>query len=181
MYFQKKIITFLIFLFFFLTKADDMNKFNLISPEKEWQFISDQVMGGVSFGKKELLFEDKKQYLRMTGFVSLDNNGGFIQVRHKLIDKVRSANGIKINARGNNKKYRIHIRTKFTLLPWQYYSATFNVNKNWEIIKIDFNEFIRSGTLLPKTFNVGHINSLAVVAYGEEYKVRIDLSELNFY
>ena len=48
--------------------------------------------------------------------------------------------GIKINSRGNDKEYFIHIRTKFTLLPWQYYQGKFSVNSKWQEIKINLSE-----------------------------------------
>ena len=52
--------------------------------QKRWEFITDQVMGGVSFGKKQLLEEKNFSFIRITGFVSLENNGGFIQARRNL-------------------------------------------------------------------------------------------------
>ena len=54
------------------------------NPQEKWEFISDQVMGGVSDGKVEYFKEDDKSYARMTGIVSLENNGGFIQIRKKI-------------------------------------------------------------------------------------------------
>ena len=53
--------------------------------ESNWEFISDQVMGGISSGSFNILKEKNISFLRMTGKVSLENNGGFIQVR-KLVD-----------------------------------------------------------------------------------------------
>ena len=49
---------------------------------EDWEYISDQVMGGVSVGKVEIL-NDNKLFLRLSGDVSTKNNGGFIQVRKK--------------------------------------------------------------------------------------------------
>ena len=46
-----------------------------------WEFISDQVMGGVSNGKLEIQNEGEKKYFRLKGNVSTKNNGGFIQFR----------------------------------------------------------------------------------------------------
>ena len=134
------------FLFFFLTQeaiGDKIFKDNFENPKK-WQFISDQVMGGVSFGSYEILNEGNLSFLKLTGFVSLENNGGFIQVRKK-IKNLKNVNfkGIKINSRGNDKEYFIHIRTKFTLLPWQYYQGKFAVNSKWQEIKINLSSFLK--------------------------------------
>ena len=92
------------------------------NPESRWEFISDQVMGGVSVGQIEFLVDRDKTYARMTGNVSIENNGGFIQFRRKLTQKIdEDSNGIRIEVRGNIEKYFIHIRTSGTFLPWQYY------------------------------------------------------------
>ena len=178
----KKIINYILVLtFFFSVSAKEMKSDNMIGPDKNWEFISDQVMGGVSFGKKNFLKEDNYYYLRMTGFVSLENNGGFIQTRLKIKRNNKENKGIIIKARGNQQEYKIHIRTKLTLLPWQYYGLSFKANEDWEYTKLSFNLFERSGMLLPKKINSKHITSIAIVAFGKEYKVRLDVSEIKFY
>ena len=47
--------------------------------------------------------------------------------RLKKIKGLKNMNfkGIKINSRGNDKEYFIHIRTKFTLLPGSIIKASF--------------------------------------------------------
>ena len=81
----------------------------------------------------------------MTGFVSLENNGGFIQTRLKIKKNNNDTKGLLIKARGNQQEYKIHIRTKLTLLPWQYYAIPFKANEDWEYTKLSFNLFKRSG------------------------------------
>ena len=118
----------------------------------------------------------------MTGFVSLENNGGFIQVRKKLKNmQDMNFKGIKVNSRGNDKEYFIHIRTKFTLLPWQYYQGKFSVNSEWQEIKINLSEFKRSGVLLPQYIKPQHILSVALVAFGKKHRVNLEVSEIAFY
>ena len=58
----------------------------------------------------------------MTGYVSLENNGGFIQFCKEVNGTGHNdSNGLVINVRGNNQKNLLHIRTTATILPWQYY------------------------------------------------------------
>ena len=38
-------------------------------------------MGGISEGKFEILKDKKNNFLRLSGIVSTENNGGFIQIR----------------------------------------------------------------------------------------------------
>jgi hypothetical protein len=45
-----------------------------------WQLVSDQVMGGESAGQLSIEDVPSGPVFRLTGRVSLDNNGGFIQM-----------------------------------------------------------------------------------------------------
>ena len=47
---------------------------------KSWRYISDRVMGGVSEGEVELHQDGEKVFVRLTGNVSTENRGGFIQL-----------------------------------------------------------------------------------------------------
>ena len=146
---------------------------------ENWEFISDQVMGGVSSGDYKILKEEETFFLRMTGNVSLENNGGFIQVRKKISkNKLYPFKTIRINARGNNLDYYVHIRTSFTLLPWQYYQASFSVTKDWKTSNLELDGFKPSGLLLPKKINTKHIVSIALVAFGKKQKVELDVSDI---
>ena len=146
---------------------------------ENWEFITDQVMGGISSGNYSFLDENEIKFLRMTGEVSLANNGGFIQVRKKIGKNKVIFKGISLNARGNNSDYYVHIRTNFTLLPWQYYQAKFSVTREWEVHHLDLKDFKRSGILLPRKINPKNIKSLALVAFGREYKVKLDVSDIS--
>ena len=147
---------------------------------KEWEFISDQVMGGVSNGIIEFLEENKIKFMKISGKVSLENNGGFIQARRKISEKYSfNFSKIILNARGNNLDYYIHLRTKYTLLPWQYYQAKFSVTREWNTFIININDFKKSGVLLPKNISALDIRSLALVAFGKEHVVDLDVSSIN--
>ena len=176
----KKITIVLVYLMNFNLFSQSMvlENFNNINKEK-WEFISDQVMGGESSGNYEILKENQTFFLRMTGNVSLENNGGFIQVRKKILkNKIYPFESIIIKARGNNLDYFVHIRTRFTVLPWQYYQARFSVTKDWKTYNLKLNDFKRSGVLLPKKVNSKYISSLALVAFGKKQKVKLDVSSI---
>ena len=184
--FIKKVNTFILIILILFTKklhAEEMLIDNFNNDNQEnWEFISDQVMGGVSFGSFEILNERNTSFLKLTGFVSLENNGGFIQVRKKLKNmQDMNFKGIKISSRGNDIEYYIHIRTKFTLLPWQYYQGKFSVDGQWREIKINLSEFKRSGALLPRYIKPQHILSVALVAFGKKHRVNLEVSEIAFY
>ena len=186
MFFQNKNTVFLLFLLLlfnnYVFPKEQMFESFTKDSQKRWEFITDQVMGGVSFGKKELLEEKNLSFIRITGFVSLDNKGGFIQARRSL-NKTdhKILNGIKLKLRGNNSIYYIHLRTQFTLLPWQYYQGKIKASENWEEINIKLSDFHRSGRLLPKRIDPSKITSIALVAFGREHKVKLDVEQIKFY
>lgn len=179
----KKISITVIIIFFTST----LNGQNLVenfetNPEKRWQFFTDRVMGGQSSGKLEFWKDDEKSFARMIGDVTTKNNGGFIQFRAKLGDPLNpSTKGIKINVRGNNQKYFIHIRTSGTLLPWQYYSQSFDANENWNTIDLPFSSFQASGSFMRKKLNPSVIRTLGIVAYGRDHQAEIEVSDIIFY
>ena len=72
------------------------------SGESKWEFISDQVMGGISSGSFNILKEKNISFLRMKGNVSLENNGGFIQVR-KLVDVPIKKKNYRNQGKGKRK------------------------------------------------------------------------------
>ena len=87
---------------------------------QKWEYVSDQVMGGVSDGKAEII-DSEDLFLRLSGNVSTENNGGFIQVRSSKEILSDDFLGIKLKVRGNPSSYYIHLRTNSLIFPWQYY------------------------------------------------------------
>ena len=172
-----------IFLFFILTQeavGNTIFKDNFENPKK-WQFISDQVMGGISTGKVEFFNENNNLYARLTGNVSTENKGGFIQIKRKLEkSSLQGTKFIKITAKGNNQNYFIHLRTTGTLLPWQYYQISFKVVNDYKIFKLPINEFKRSSIFLSKQINSVNITSVGVVAFGRDHSADIYVKEINF-
>ena len=49
-----------------------------------WEGFTDQVMGGVSEMSARIQSDGADNFLHLSGTVSLENNGGFIQVRLRL-------------------------------------------------------------------------------------------------
>ena len=82
----------------------------LNNPSGRWEFITDQVMGGISTGRVDFISEGVDSYARMTGNISLENNGGFIQIWREVENYFEEpSEGIELNIRGNNQQYFVHI------------------------------------------------------------------------
>jgi hypothetical protein len=152
------------------------------SSNLQWDYLSDQVMGGVSQGKLQTVIKGTQSYAQLSGEVSTENNGGFIQFRASLSDVDKSnIKGIYLKVRGNNQKYYVHLRTKGTLLPWQYYQSEFDVQAQWELIKLPLDSFVASSGWLRKRIKSTSIKSMGIVAFGRDHKADVSVSEVGFY
>lgn len=152
------------------------------SPETRWRFFTDTVMGGVSSGQVTFLDENGQSYAQMTGRVSTQNNGGFIQMRMELPDGAAAhATGVRLSVRGNGQQYFVHLRTGGSRLPWQYYQAGFTVTADWAEVRLPFDRFERSGPMLRAVPRSDGLRSIAVVAFGRDHDAQIDVREVGFY
>ena len=158
-----------------------MDKFDA-DPKSRWSYVSDQVMGGVSEGSAEYLNQDGDSFARLTGRVSTENSGGFIQIRRAVAKgSVDDALGVYLRVRGNSQGYYVHLRTSGTVLPWQYYQAGFQVTEDWQTIRLPLTDFERSGSWLAAAVNPKSIRSIGVLAYGRDHQAEIDIAEIGFY
>jgi hypothetical protein len=151
-------------------------------PETRWRFFTDGVMGGVSTGQAAFMREGDKAFMRLTGRVSTDNNGGFIQVRMALPDAgTTGSTGVRLVVRGNDQRYFVHLRTQGTRLPWQYYQAGFEAARDWTEIRLPFESFEPSGSLLRSTPRADSLKSIGIVAFGRDHEAALDVEEVGFY
>ena len=174
-----------LFLIFFVTIssnnfAETMFKDNFQEPE-QWSYVADTVMGGISTGGVEFKTIEGETIAILTGNVTTENNGGFIQIRRDLrrVD-LDNANSIKLIAKGNNQKYFVFLRTTGTKLPWQYYQSEFTVNENFNEFILPINEFKKSGMLMSNKINPKKITSIGIVAFGRDHYANISIKELEF-
>ena len=80
------------------------------SPKVEWNFVADSVMGGVSSGEVLLGNDGSETFASMIGNVSTENNGGFIQFRSNLDERLdKEVKGVYLKVKGNGEKYYIHL------------------------------------------------------------------------
>ena len=145
------------------------------SPKVEWNFVADSVMGGVSSGEVLLGSDGSETFASMIGNVSTENNGGFIQFRSNLDERLDK------KVKGNGEKYYIHLRTRGTMLPWEYYQSAFLTQNGWAEIFLPLDSFMPSGSWLSKGVNPTSIRSIGVVAYGRDHVADIQVTEIGFY
>ena len=150
-----------------------------------WQYVSDQVMGGVSDGQVTLEQDGEMYYARLTGNVSTRNNGGFIQLRSGVSFENsekdgKNLQGVRLNVRGNGETYEIHITTNDRAYRGDYYSATIKADSDWTMIDLPFNKFKRKRSNNSK-LDAKNITRFAIVAYGREYVSDVSVSTIEFY
>jgi len=152
------------------------------TPDARWEFISDQVMGGVSTGTVALEREGPQGFVHLTGDVSTKNNGGFIQARLQLSEALPAeVTGLELRVRGNGQAYFIHIRTGGTLLPWNFYQGRFEADEEWSTVRIPFASFKAEGRLLRKELSAVAVKSIAVVAYGRDHTADVSVARISVY
>jgi hypothetical protein len=154
--------------------------------QDRWEYIADTVMGGVSKGQVRFETIDGLGVLKLSGTVSTDNRGGFIQARLPLAQPLPdNAQGIWLKVRGNQQPYFVHLRTTGTLLPWQYYQGKFEAGEAWQIVKLPWSAFNPSAgfssSLLRETPIAQKIKSIAIVAFGRDHQADVEVAEVGFY
>ena len=176
-------LSFLIFLFIAISSnnfAETMFKDNFQEPN-QWNYVADTVMGGISTGGVEFKDIEGKTIALLTGNVTTENNGGFIQIRRDLRSiNLEDINLIKLIAKGNNQKYFVFLRTTGTKLPWQYYQSEFTVNENFNEFILPINEFKKSGMLMSSKINPKKITSIGLVAFGRDHSAELFIKEIEF-
>jgi len=149
----------------------------------KWCFVTDKVMGGLSEGSLEVKKEGNDYFYRMTGALSLENNGGFIQFRTKIKNHPsdKSFKGVRLRVRGNNHEYVVHLRTKYLLLPWQYYESAFQATDQWTTVELPFTSFKKSNFYQPTNVVSQDIKTIGIVAIGKKFSAQIDLASIELY
>jgi Complex I intermediate-associated protein 30 (CIA30). len=156
---------------------DNLDNPGISVQGNKWQFFTDGVMGGRSTGNVKIEKIKDELCYRMTGNVTTENNGGFIQMRVKIDPPITSNNfvGVYIRALGNNFKYSIHIRTPYTTFPWQYYHSKFQVDDKWAEKFLPFSNFNKSNFYQPKQLNYQKIKTIGIVAGFKNFEADISV------
>lgn len=149
-----------------------------------WRGFTDRVMGGISDAAVTREVIEGRACVRLRGTVSLENNGGFIQVALPLSGRGQAYDagkfkGIRFWARGNGERYYLHLRNADTRLPWQYYYASFPTGKQWKLVEIPFSAF--EPAALSGALDVRTLNSIGIVGAKKAFTADVAVAELAFY
>jgi hypothetical protein len=150
--------------------------------DARWRYIADGVMGGVSEGRASMVRQVDGGVMRLTGTVSTENNGGFIQVRRNLPGGLPGeTDGLRMQARGNGEAYFVFLRTTELRRPWQFYSAEFTPGADWGIVDIPLSAFKASHDFLSQTIDPATVRSIGLVAYGRDHEADMSVGQITLY
>ena len=149
-----------------------------------WRLVTDGVMGGISQATMTRSELDGRRALCLEGDVSMERQGGFVQVNLALTSTAtpldaRGFRGLRLVARGNGEIYHVHLKTADSVLPWQSYRAAFTTGPNWREIRLPFTDF-QPHRLKPE-FNPARLTKLGIVAIGRAFRARVCLAEVGWY
>ena len=148
-----------------------------------WRLVSDRVMGGVSSGRLGPDSVDGRPCLHLTGEVSLENDGGFLQASLDLAESgyldASAYAGIELEVLGNGEDYNLHLRTGDTTLVWQSYRATFATMPTWQTLRLPFAGF--SPYRIDRPLDRTRLRRLGIVAIGRPMQADVCIARLNLY
>ena len=148
-----------------------------------WQLFTDRVMGGVSSGTMARETVAGRPAIRMRGDVSLENNGGFVQIAIDLAPDGKAADaspwqGVELDVFGNGEEYGIHLRTEDLTRPWQSYRQIFRADPQWRTVQFHFKDFVPYRTEVP--LDTRRLRRIGVVAIGRAFSADLAVGGLRF-
>ncbi len=140
-------------------------------------------MGGISRETVSLDERDGRAWLRLTGEVRLENQGGFIQMATDLaaggarVDLSAYA-GVRLVVRGNGERYGCHLRTGDCLRPWQSYRHAFSAPPEPVSLLLPFAGFVPHR--VEAALDTTSLRRLALVAIGRAFQADLAVAEVAF-
>lgn len=149
-----------------------------------WALVSDQVMGGVSSGTMSREEVAGRKAIRMQGGVSLENDGGFLQVALDLDPAGGEADasqwtGIRLDVLGNDQIYNLHLRTSDIRRPWESYRQSCHASPAWTTVFLPFSGFAPHRTDRP--LNLSRLRRIGIIAIGRAFEADIAVADIRFY
>lgn len=124
-----------------MTEVDEV----LFSKE-DWLIVNDDVMGGLSSSQAC----EKNTVLTFSGYLSVENNGGFTSARKHLEKSLAGTIGFRLTLQGDGRSYQLRIRTddRADGVAWRH---TFKTDGRLQEVIILVNDFepVYRGRLVP--------------------------------
>ncbi len=154
------------------------------SNDAAWEMIADRVMGGISNGTMRRETVRGREAIHLQGDVSLENNGGFIQIALDLAPDGSSIDarqwaGIEIDVIGDDESYNLHLRTADVTRPWQSYRQSFVPTPEWQTVRLPFSEF--EAHRIDAPLDLSTLRRIGIVAIGRAFHADIAIAGVRFF
>ena len=157
---------------------------HLMELSPDWEYVADSVMGGVSAGalRSETVHGRHAQHL--TGHVSLENNGGFVQMAFDLHPDGTAFDasgwtGLELDVVGNGEVYDLRLRTDELRRPWQSFRSEFTAYPDWKTCRFAFADFEPHRTDLQ--FDPAQLRRVGLLGIGRPFDVDLAVSAIRLY
>ncbi len=158
--------------------AEDAMFDDFSAAADRWSYVADGVMGGVSQGGATF----SEGTVRLTGQVSTDNNGGFIQVRREIEGGLPAdTQGLRLSVRGNGETYYVFLRTEGLARVWHSYRHAFTAPEDWTEVTLDLADFAPSHADMPATFTPDQLIRIGLVAYGRDQEANLTVRSIELF
>jgi len=149
-----------------------------------WRGFSDRVMGGISDATLAGDCVAGKGCARLTGNVTRESNGGFIQMAlcfgaNEAELDASEYSGVQLLVYGNNEDYNVHIRTADCGWYDQSYRYTFFAKPEWQYVRISWGDFVASS--MRASLDSSTLRRIAILGWMREFEADISLAELALY
>lgn len=149
-----------------------------------WEYVADRVMGGVSNGGMRQETYRGRAATVLRGDVSLENNGGFVQIAFDLQDERAWLNaerwdGIEIDVCGNDEIYDLRLRTTQLSRPWQSFRTTFTATRDWSTLQVPFDAFEPHRT--EAAFKPQELRRIGILGIGRVFRAEVAVARVGLY
>lgn len=155
-----------------------------VAPGMRWTGFTDRVMGGVSDASLELAEVAGRRALRLTGRVTRDRGGGFIQMALDLAPRgatldASAYDGVELWVHGNDEDYNVHLRTPDCRWYDQSYRHTFRAVPRWQRVRIPWSGFAPNDVGAPLAS--ARLQRIAVLGWMREFVADVALASIALY
>ena len=155
-----------------------------VAPGMRWTGFTDRVMGGVSDADLKLAEVAGRRCLRLTGRVTRDRGGGFIQMALDLAPRgstfdASGYDGVELLVHGNDEDYNLHLRTPDCRWYDQSYRHSFHAPRRWHSVRVPWSAFAPNDVAAPLAVN--RLQRLAVLGWMREFVADVSLASLALY
>lgn len=153
----------------------------VLLPGVRWRGFTDQVMGGVSdadFGPSEV---GGLRCARMTGRVTRDNGGGFVQMAmyFETAGDASAYRGLELLVHGNDEDYNVHLRTSDCGWHDESYRASFRAEARWQTVRLPWQSFVPNGLRAP--LDTTRLQRIGLLGWMREFHADLALGAIAFY